>query len=199
MNSRKPKFLITQTLLSSWQYAIASGDMKEFAETLQRKKKPPTKAMLDGQRFENVVESVATGITIEPDHEWYRPVTEIANIVKDGQYQVKLSRGLTIDGITFVCYGILDFLKCGVIYDTKFSKTYHVGKYLDSPQHPMYFYLCPEAYKFEYIISDGKWVYREIYRPDDVEPIERTIKHFMDFLDSLGLVNTYCENWKSKY
>ena len=126
-------------------------------------------------------------------------VTEIADIVKDGQYQVKLSRDLTVDGIAFVCYGILDFLKAGVIYDTKFSKTYHVGKYLDSPQHPMYFYLCPEAYKFEYIISDGKWVYREQYTPDEVTPIESTIKHFMAFVETFGLVDTYCKNWKSKY
>ena len=173
--------------------------MTEFAETLQRKRKQPTKAMLDGQRFENVVESVATGTVIEPDHEWHRPVTEIADIVKGGQYQVKLSRELIVDGITFVCYGILDFLKAGVIYDTKFSKTYHVGKYLDSPQHPMYFYLCPEAYKFEYIISDGKWVYREQYTPDEVTPIESIIKHFMAFVETFGLVDTYCENWKSKY
>lgn len=199
MSVRKPKFLITQSLISSWQYCLASGNFNEFVEALERKHKPPTKAMLDGQRFENIVESVASGIVIEPEHEWYRPITEIAGVVKDGQYQVKLSRDLTVDGITFVCYGILDFLKCGVIYDTKFSKTYHVGKYLDSPQHPMYFYLCPEAYEFTYIISDGKWVYRETYRPDDVEPIEHTIKNFMNFLDNLGLVNTYCENWKSKY
>ena len=199
MSLQKPKFLITQSLLSSWQYGMASGDLSEFKEALERKHKPPTKAMLDGQRFENVVESVATGTVIEPDHEWYRPVTEIADIVKDGQYQVKLSRDLTVDGITFVCYGILDFLKAGVIYDAKFSKTYHVGKYLDSPQHPMYFYLCPEAYKFEYIISDGKWVYREQYTPDEVTPIESTIKHFMAFVETFGLVDTYCENWKSKY
>lgn len=111
MSLQKPKFLITQSLLSSWQYGMASGDLSEFKEALERKHKPPTKAMLDGQRFENVVESVATGIAIEPDHEWYRPVTEIADIVKDGQYQVKLSRDLTVGGITFVCYGILDFLK----------------------------------------------------------------------------------------
>ena len=199
MNYRKPKFLITQSLLSSWQYGIASGDISEFKETLERKRKPPTKAMLDGQRFANVVESVATDTVIEPDHEWYRPVTEIADIVKGGQYQVKLSRDLTVDGITFVCYGILDFLKAGVIYDTKFSKAYHVGKYMDSPQHPMYFYLCPEAYKFEYIISDGKWVYREQYAPDEVTPIESTIKHFMAFVETFGLVDTYCKNWKSKY
>lgn len=199
MNSRKSKFMITQTLLSSWLYAVTSGDMKEFVKTLQRKKKPPTKAMLDGQRFENVVESVSSGTVIDPDHEWYRPVTEIAGIIQGSQYQVKLSRDLEVNGITFICYGILDFLKAGTIYDTKFSKTYHVGKYLDSPQHPMYFYLCPEAREFMYIISDGKWVYQESYRPEDSEPVEHIIRRFMAFMDTFCLVDTYCENWKSKY
>ena len=193
------KFLITQSLLSSWQYSLSSGDLTEFKEALQRKRKPPTKAMLDGQRFENIVESVATGTAIETDHEWYKPVTEIAEIIRDGQYQVKLSRDLEVNGITFICYGILDFLKAGTIYDTKFSKTYHVGKYLDSPQHPMYFYLCPEAREFTYIISDGKWVYQESYRPEDSEPVEHIIRRFMAFMDTFCLVDTYCENWKSKY
>ncbi len=72
-----------------------------------------------------------------------------------------------------MCYGVLDYLKCGVIYDTKYSKTYKVNKYLDSPQHPMYFVLAPEAYEFQYKICDGEWIYTEIYRPGEVEPIER--------------------------
>jgi hypothetical protein len=98
-----------------------------------------------------------------------------------------------------VCYGVLDFLKAGVIYDTKYSKTYSVGKYRESPQHPMYFYLTPEAKEFQYKICDGQWVYTETYSPDEVEPIEKTIKHFMDFLDRQNLVKTFCENWISKY
>ena len=193
------KFLMTQSLLSSWQYALKAGSFDEFLSTLRREKKPQSKAMLDGIRFENVVHAVSDGAEITPEQEWYRPVTEICEIITQGQYQVRASRPLVVDDVEFVCYGILDFLKAGVIYDTKFSRTYRVGKYLDSPQHPMYFYLCPEVRRFEYIISDGNYVYRESYLPEDTEPIEKTVRQFMIWMDRAGLVDLYCENWRSKY
>ena len=196
---RSNKFLLTQSLLSSWQYALKGGEWDDFLSTLRREKKPQSKAMLDGIRFENMVHAVSEGAEIGPDQEWYRPVVEICEIVTQGQYQVKASRPLVVDGVEFVCYGILDFLKAGVIYDTKFSRTYRVGKYLDSPQHPMYFYLCPEVRRFEYIISDGNYVYREVYLPEDTEPIEKTIRQFMTWLDKTNLVGLYCQNWRSKY
>ncbi len=200
MNGQKSnKFLLTQSLLSSWQYALKGGEWDDFLSTLRREKKPQSKAMLDGIRFENMVHAVSEGAEIGPDQEWYRPVVEICEIVTQGQYQVKASRPLAVDGVEFVCYGILDFLKAGVIYDTKFSRTYRVGKYLDSPQHPMYFYLCPEVRRFEYIISDGNYVYREVYLPEDTEPIEKTIRQFMAWLDKTNLVGLYCQNWRSKY
>ena len=196
---RSNKFLLTQSLLSSWQYALKGGEWDDFLSTLRRERKPQSKAMLDGIRFENMVHAVSEGAEIGPDQEWYRPVVEICEIVTHGQYQVKASRPMAVDGVEFVCYGILDFLKAGVIYDTKFSRTYRVGKYLDSPQHPMYFYLCPEVRRFEYIISDGNYVYREAYLPEDTEPIEKTIRQFMAWLDKTNLVGLYCQNWRSKY
>ena len=196
---RSNKFLLTQSLLSSWQYALKGGEWDDFLSTLRQERKPQSKAMLDGIRFENMVHAVSEGAEIGPDQEWYRPVVEICEIVTQGQYQVKASRLLVVDGVEFVCYGILDFLKAGVIYDTKFSRTYRVGKYLDSPQHPMYFYLCPEVRRFEYIISDGNYVYREAYLPEDTEPIEKTIRQFMAWLDKTNLVGLYCQNWRSKY
>lgn len=199
MSGQSSKFLLTQSLLSSWQYALKGGEWDEFLSTLRREKKPQSKAMLDGIRFENVVHSVSEGAEIGPDQEWYRPVLEVCNIISGGQYQVKASRDLIVDDVHFVCYGILDFLKEGIIYDTKFSKTYKVGKYLDSPQHPMYFYLCPEVRRFEYIISDGNYVYREGYDPEDADPIEKTIRQFMSWLDKTNLVDLYCQNWRSKY
>ena len=165
MSGQSNKFLLTQSLLSSWQYAIKGGGMDEFLSTLRREKKPQSKAMLDAQ----------------------------------GQYQVKASRPLVVDGVEFICYGILDFLKAGVIYDTKFSRTYHVGKYLDSPQHPMYFYLCPEVQRFEYIISDGNYIYREAYSPEDTVPIENTVRQFMRWMDKTSLVDLYRQNWRSRY
>ena len=86
------KFLITQSLLSSWGYALKSGDMDDFLSTLRRERRPQTRAMLDGIRFEHVVQSVAQGAEIGADHEWYRPATEIAGIVRGAQYQVTMDK-----------------------------------------------------------------------------------------------------------
>ena len=155
--------------------------------------------MLDGIHFENVLNAVLNGAEIEPTHEWYKPIMELYPTLYGAQQQASPSKNMTISGIEFVLYGKLDFLKAGVIYDTKYSKTYRVGKYRDSPQHPMYFALVPEGERISVQNMRRKVYLYETYRPDEVEPIERTIKHFMDFLDKQGLVQTYCENWRSKY
>lgn len=198
---KKNKFLITQSLLSSWQWSLKLEDgYEDFLKTLRREPIQQTKAMRDGIHFENVLNAVLNGAEIEPTHEWYKPIMELYPTLHGAAQQASPSREMVIDGTHFVLYGRLDFLKAGVIYDTKFSKTYRrVGKYLDSPQAPMYFALVPEAYEFQYKICDGKYVYTEAYRPDEVEPIERTIKQFMVFLDRMNLVDTYCEHWRSKY
>ena len=195
------RFLITQSLLSSWLWGLKlENGYEDFLKTLRREPIQQTKAMLDGIHFENVLNAVLNGAEIEPTHEWYKPIMELYPTLYGAQQQAAPSKNMTISGIEFVLYGKLDFLKAGVIYDTKYSKTYrNYGKYRDSPQHPMYFALVPEAREFQYKICDGKYIYTETYRPDEVEPIERTIKHFMDFLDKQGLVHTYCENWRSKY
>jgi len=194
------RFLITQSLLSSWLWALKlDSGYEDFLKTLRKEPIKPNKAMLEGQRFENVLCAVLNGAEIEPAHEWYKPIMELYPILYGAQQQVAVYKDVKVQGINFVLYGKLDFLKEGIIYDTKYSKSYSVGKYLESPQHPMYFALVPEAMEFQYKICDGQYVYTETYRPDDVEPIEHTIKHFMDFLDKLRLVDVYCSNWKSKY
>lgn len=192
------KYRITQTLLSNWLYIykLEDGGYEKFLKCLNREKEPPTKAMLDGIRFEGCVNSVLDGAPIGEDHEWYKPVKQLAKYLNGSQQQVTLFREIEVDGITFLLHGVLDFLKAGIIYDTKFSKTYHLNKYLDSPQHPMYFALVPEAYEFQYIICDGKYVYRERYYPEDVVPIETTIHQFISFLKNNGLFDIYCEKWK---
>jgi len=196
----RERYLLTQSLLSSWQYSFkAENGYEEFVKALHRERTPPTKAMLDGQRFENIVNTACKGETIYADHEWFKPVVELSALLCRAQQQVKLYRELTVNGVTVLCYGILDYLQGGIIYDTKFSKTYHVGKYLDSPQHPMYFFLTPEAREFQYKICDGDYIYTETYRPEDCEPIEITIKQFLSYLDKHGLVEIYKENWRSKY
>lgn len=194
------RYLITQSLLSSWQWGLVlENGYEDFLKTLRREPIQQNKAMLEGIRFENVLNATLNGAEIEPTHEWYKSITELCATLNGAQQQAAVSRDITINGIPFVLYGKLDYLKAGIIYDTKYSGTYRVGKYLDSPQHPMYFALVPEAHEFQYKICDGKYIYTEAYRPDEVEPIERTIKHFMDFLNKMNLVETYTANWKSKY
>lgn len=200
MSRKLNKFLITQSLISSWLWSYKLEDgYEDFLKTLRREPIQQTKAMLDGIRFENMLNAVLNGAEIEPTHEWYKPIMELYPTLFGAQQQVRLSRDIRVDGMNFVLYGVLDYLKAGVIYDTKYSKTYRVGKYLDSPQHPAYFALTPEAREFTYLICDGTYIYRETYRPDELEPIERTISQFMAFLDRQNLVSTFCEQWRSKY
>ena len=168
-------------------------------KTLRKEPIQQTKAMLEGIRFENVLNATLNGAEIEPEHEWYKPIMVLYPALHGAQQQAAVSKDITVEGVPFVLYGKLDYLKAGIIYDTKYSGTYRINKYLDSPQHPMYFALVPEAYAFQYKICDGKYVYTETYRPDEMEPIERIIGHFMGFLDKQNLVQTYCNNWKSKY
>ena len=123
------------------------------------------------------------GNPISEDHEWYKPVTQLARYLEGSQQQVTIFKDIRVDGVDFLLHGVLDFLRAGVIYDTKYSKTYRLNKYLNSPQHPMYLELVPEAYRFEYLICDGTWVYRETYPRDIVSPIEPTIRNFMKYLD----------------
>lgn len=202
----KPKFRITQTLLSSygWMFKKENG-YEEFLRTLNRQETPVTDAILNGQRFENLVNATLDGNPIHPNHEWYNCVTFLGDYLWGSQQQVSLFREIEVDGVTFVLHGVLDFLRNGIIYDTKFSERYGRVetpgiKYLDSPQTPMYLALVPNAKMFEYVICDGEYIYREDYTRDDVRPIEAYIKEFMRFLDRQNLVDTYCDLWEmSKY
>ena len=198
------RFLLTQSLLSSWQWALKlDNGWEDFIKTLRREQIQHTRQMLDGIRFENVLCATLNGADIDTAHEWYKPIMELYPTLKGAAQQASPSREMVIDGVRFVLYGKLDFLKAGVIYDTKYSPRYpnkgNANNYIDSPQHPFYFALVPEAREFQYKICEGKYISTETYRPYEVEPIERTIKHFMGFLERQGLVDVYCENWRSKY
>jgi hypothetical protein len=188
---------ITQTLLSAYRYIFLLDDGYEsFLKTLNREKEPPTQAMLNGVQFEGMVNAALDGAEIPPDHEWHDVVMQCADILAGSQQQVTIFREYNVDGVPFLLHGVLDFLRAGQIFDTKFSTTYHRGKYLKSPQTPMYFQLVPEAFRFTYVISDGKYVYTEAYEPDEVEPIDYIIKDFWQFLKRNKLTDIYAEKWK---
>ena len=193
---RSNKYHLTQSLLQTWQRVYSAEDgYEELVSALKREAKPPTEAMLDGIEFENCVNNVLNGAYLPEDHKWYQGIIKTAERLVGSQQQVNLKKDIIVNGVCFELNGVLDFLRAGVIYDTKFSKHYYLGKYRDSPQCPMYFYLVPEAREFQYLSCDGQFVYKETYRPEDTEPIEYKIKQFMAFLDSAKLADLYTKNW----
>lgn len=197
MSTNRPsKVRVTQTLLTSWEYSFKTDDGYEsFLKTLNREKTPPTKAMLDGIRYENCLNSVLLGEHLPPDHEWLFPITEMAEELQGSQQQVTLFKEIQVDGQTTLLHGVLDYLRAGEIWDCKFSKTYHLNKYLNCPQLMMYLSLVPEARRMTFIVSDGKYVYRERYPRDIVEPIDLTIKYFYEYLKRYDLWKTFIEKW----
>jgi hypothetical protein len=202
------QYLITQTLLSSWQYLFDCYEgceedaAAEFLSTLERAKKEPTEAMQNGIEFENNVYAAAAGMRRNPHPKWETGIQQIAPILKGAPVQVRLQRTLDVDGMSFLCYGILDAMKAGTIYDVKFSNKSlgsieAAGKYLESAQHPMYFYLCPEAREFKYLLSDGQDLYIEAYDRDGSRDIREIIHSFLVSLKEMGLDDTYRAHWKA--
>jgi hypothetical protein len=192
-----PRIRLTKTLLDSWLWVFQKDDGREdFLRTLNREKTPPTEAMLNGTQFENCVNSVLDGSEIDPAHKWYKGITDTARYLTGAQKQVVLFREIEVDGEPFLMHGVLDFLRAGVIYDTKFTKNYHLNKYLDTAQTPVYLYLVPEARRMEYVVCDGTWVYREVYPREIVQPLEPLIKQFMAFVRKHELYGTLAEKWK---
>ena len=85
-----------------------------------------------------------------------------------------------------------------MITDIKFTKSYDVGKYFDSTQHPMYFEIVPEAKSFTYLASNGSAVWPETYRRDETRSIFPIISDFFDWLRATDLMGLYQEKWKTK-
>lgn len=190
---------ITQSLLSAWEYSFKTeSGYDDFISALNREKKQPTKQMLDGIRFENCLNNMLKGAGVPWDHEWFAVLNEMANELDGAQQQVTLFSEIVVDWQPFLLHGVLDYLREGHIFDCKFSKRYHLNKYLNSPQTPMYFALVPEAMDFTYIISDGSYVYRERYPREIVPSIEPEIRHFMEYLKKHNLWETYIEKWSVK-
>ena len=193
------KLRVTQSLLSAWEYSFKTDNgYDDFLKTLNREPKQPTTAMLDGVRFESVLNNVLKGETIPQDHEWYSVITEMSKELDGAQQQVNLFAdvGIRYNEYTILLHGVLDYLKAGRIWDCKYSKTYALNKYLQSPQHPMYLALVPEARDFTYIISDGKYVYRERYPREIVPPIDGTVINFCKFLERQNLFEIFITKWR---
>lgn len=199
-------YLITQTLLSAWNYAhdchisCSAEAYKDFLDTLNRVRKEPSEAMRNGIAFENEVYLAAHGLPKQNETPWESGIQAVADVIRGGVTQVKLSRNLRVDGRDFVVYGIADVVKAGTIYDVKFSNKDFAsaelpGRYLNSPQHPAYLYALPEARDFIYLVSDGEDLYTERYDQKNTRPIGDIVKEFMDFLTVSGMIGVYETMW----
>ena len=199
-------YWMTQSLLNSWLYFLNADDAyadtarDSFLATLRRQPQEPSKAMLDGIRFEDLVNRLVAHETVDTaaegiDAKWLQAAMKIAHKCAGGVSQAPVCGTLHTAGMDFVLYGICDYVKAGVIIDIKKPTRYEYGKYFDSPQHPMYLHLLPEAKRFDYLIFDGTYVHRETYRRGDYEPIENKIHKFINWLGDMGLLDEYKRHW----
>lgn len=200
------RYLITQSLLSAWSYAhtcyesCAEEAYEEFLNAINRVPKEATPEMQNGIDFENEVYKEAAGVPRTPHPYWENGIKAVATVIKGAQTQVKAQRECTVGKKTLLVYGILDALRAGVICDVKFSnKSFNsaeiAGKYLDSSQHPTYFYLVPEAYRFEYLVSDGEDIYTESYTRENARQFEEIAAEFLDSIEAMGLMSIYEKKW----
>ncbi len=206
------RYLMTQSLLSSWAYMFNSPEgfeeeaKSDFLGTLNREPHEPTPAMQNGINFENLCYGIATGTYQPTDGKLpynFAGASKVAQILRGAQIQVKAMRDINVFGMDLLLYGILDGLKAGVIYDVKYlNKSMNsaelAGKYLESAQHPAYFRLIPDAYEFQYLVSDGTDLYIEKYSRKDTPPIESIIEPFFQWLDGERLMDVYKEKWLAK-
>ena len=203
------RYLITQSLLSSWSYVHNCWDgceedaMASFLSTLRREPDEVTEDMQNGIEFENAVYAEASG-QLRPHHpQWERGICAGASFLKGAQFQVRVQREIQIAGMNFLVYGVLDALQAGIISDVKFkSKSFGsldlAGEYFDSPQHPFYFFMVPEARLFRYLVSDGTDLYIEQYTPDETPDAGELIAEFVDFLNVTGHMETYKKYWAAR-
>lgn len=199
-------YRITKSLLASWGYMFScyedgQEDAKaEFLKALNREPATVSEAMADGIAFENEVYRAAAGIARPPHPKWENGIQSVAAIIKGAPVQIHVQRELKVCGMDFLVYGVLDAMKAGIIYDVKYlSKSFGsadlAGKYLDNPQHPAYLYMVPEAYRFEYLVSDGNDLYKEVYDRSNTPFIGDLIAEFIQSIKAMGLLDLYKEKW----
>lgn len=218
--SKKPtRYRITATLLNSWQYiwdckdyvfesendqicyedklALAREKAKQdFVNYLNRIPIEDNEAMRKGREFEDLV---CKGYDIK-----------FSPIVKNGAFQVKLTKDVNICGLPITLYGILDVLKGGRIMDIKRVGRYQYPKYKNSHQHSMYLELAPNAIDFTYLICDDNVdskneekrndaYHFENYVRENCENIIEVCERFINWLKANDLLEIFLEKWQMKY
>ena len=207
-------YLITPTLIQSWQYwyNYDGGNEEEvkssFLKTLKREKTPTNEAMQAGIDFEKQV------IQCSYDKPWTcnevmacsddTCILDVAQIVENGMFQVSLKKEIKVSDTNFLLYGKADVIKEDTIFDIKYTTNatnYNIGKYSNSIQHLLYMF-CAELNKFQYIISDGDSYWLEDYNLSNTQihsAVSEKVSNFYSFLQSnQELLNIFQEKWKTQ-
>lgn len=212
--------LITPSLLDSWDWYMQNDSdtaRDEFIGVMKRERSPDNDAMMHGRAFETRVRMACDTSHVDwmtdsdkrdleltgnkcNDDEYLSCIFELANHIRNGVWQVALSKVENIDGVNFVKYGRVDVINYGII-DIKYSQTFESGKYLGKAQTKMYLDLAPQAPWMQYTVCDGKVIYYgDKFLREDVAPINEDIRNFWSWLQCDNeLYTLYLNNWQSKY
>jgi len=208
------KYLITTTLLNSYQYYIQdefkspADSRADFLKTLSKEKFVPNEAMAKGIQFEkdvfNACEDDWQLNTVFDDSLNDKRdycIFDISRIVKGGLWQQTCKKELQIGNKEFLLYGKMDVVKRDTVYDIKFTSKYELGKFLDSAQHLIYLY-CTGLPKFQYLISDGEdfWI-EDYHNHANIEnEIKSKISNFLGYLENDKEAKEMFETkWGAKY
>ena len=202
------KYLITPTLINSYQYYIndefksPADSRADFLKTLSREKFEPNENMQKGIDFEDNIKALCDGtITEEGKRLFKKCFIDIANIVKGGLWQQACKKDLQVGNKEFLLYGKMDVVKRDIVYDIKFTSNYELGKFLDSSQHLIYLY-CTGLPKFQYLISDGEdyWI-EDYFNYANIEnEIKSKISDFLGYLENDKEAKEMFETkWGAKY
>jgi hypothetical protein len=190
------KYLITPTLINSYQYYIndefksPADSRADFLKTLSRERFESNEAMQRGIDFERDIQLATNQFNqIDIFHTDYDEkqhiINQIAKIVNGGLWQQTCKKDLHIGNKEFLLYGKMDVVKRDTVYDIKFTSNYELGKFLNSAQHLIYLY-CTGLPKFQYLISDGKdyWI-EDYYNHANIEnEIKGKINDLLGYLEN---------------
>lgn len=182
-------FLITPSLINSINYYIQNNLetnlLSKIISILKREAQP-------------ITEQISAGISYEDST--YKGCTNASKYVEGGAYQIAKKKFIEVDGVSYLIYGRIDFLKAGTIYDVKYTSSYTRPKYYHNTQTSIYLYLFDSAIRFTYLIADGyeNTIYQETYYRDEVPSVYSIVKDFISLLKKLNLYNLYLENWRTK-
>lgn len=196
---------------------IEAKARQDFLNTLNKVKLEKSPAMLKGIQFEDAIRSITEGNNRDENikmpknanpldypllnrltDDEYKCASEIAEKVKGGMWQVKLSKKIG----DYLLFGYADVIKRDVINDIKRVNQYaEIGKYEPSIQHLIYLECSPLEH-FKYLICDGKSNFEEYYHKDadNRDKLIGRIDEMVGFINQTPEFKTAFEaNWNSKY